>query len=206
MPDLHPAPGAGDIGEHAARRSIRSFVVVMSVVGLLVVLVLVVVAWWVTHRSAAAGTQVSAGSWVIALTLLAVGIIFMAYGVWSLRLRRRPVYRRVMEYNWRLRRRVMRDLLHGDQLSVNDMPVAAAMVSLQRVQRRSLVVIFGVSPLYMLFLGLIQHGPLRWIFLGFAACSLVLLPIVVRQQRRVTRNFEGQNTPTVNAHPDETAP
>ena len=203
MPDLHPAPGAGDIGEHAARRSNRSFVVVMSVVGLLVVLVLVVVDWWVTHRS---GTQVSAGRWVIALTLFAVGIIFMAYGVWSLRLRRQPVYRRVMEYNWRLRRRVMRDLLHGDQLSANDMPVAAAMVSLQRVQRRSLVVIFGVSPLYMLFVGLIQHGPLRWIFLGYTACFLVLLPIVVRQQRRVTRNFEGQNTPTVNAHPDVTAP
>jgi hypothetical protein len=178
----------------------------MSVVGLLVVLVLVAVAWRVTHRSAAAGTRVSAGMWVIALTaLLAVGILFMAYGVWIVRLRRRPVYRRVMEYNWRLRRRVMRDLLHGDQLSADDMPVAADMVSLQRVQRRSPFVIFGVMPLYMLFLGLIQHGPLRWIFLGFAACSVVLLPIAVRQQRRVTRNFEGQNTPTVNAQQDETA-
>lgn len=95
-----------------------------------------------------------------------------------------------MQYGWKRRRRVTKALLRGRPMSAEDMPVAAAMVELQRSQGRWLVILLCVLPLNSLYQGVIQHGPLRWFQFGVAAFMVVLLPFVLHQRRRIIRNYE----------------
>jgi hypothetical protein len=130
----------------------------------------------------------------IILAVMAITVVAMVLMV--RRQYRRPGYRRVMQYGWRKRSRVAKDLRRGQVLSAEDMKVATALMDLERSQRRWrwFYVVLPVGPLLN---GLSGHGLLRWLNFGLVAFFLVLMPIVVRQQRQMVRGYEGQNTPAV---------
>jgi hypothetical protein len=54
-------------------------------------------------------------------------------------------------------------------MSAVDLPVAAAMVDLQRSQGRWPLILFCVLAINSGFQGVIQHGPLRWLQFGLVA-------------------------------------
>lgn len=188
MPALHPAPSAEDIDEPAARRSIRVNLIVMSAVFLSSAL-----AGFLVFRHIArppTGVQDGLPAWAVALLVAWVGIILAASMWWVSRLYRRPAYRRVMQYGWSRRRHVVKALLRGRAISATDMPVAKAIVDLQRSQGRWLMILFSVLPFLFVFNGFIQQGPLRWFQFGVAAYLVMFLPFIVLQRRRIIRNYE----------------
>jgi hypothetical protein len=200
MPDLHPAPFAEEIDEHAARRSIRFTLILMGAAGLLYAFCGVVIVLQVVHRPI--GVHHGAPAWAVALILGVVGIFLVGSMLWVRRLYGRPNYRRVLQYGWRRRRLVMKDLLRDQPLSAQDMPVAAALLDLQRGQGRWLMIFFIMEPFLLILYGLNNRGLARWAFFGMAIFSIVYLPFYVRQRRKLIRNFERQGTPTVGDHGD----
>lgn len=191
MPGLDPAPVAEDIDEPAARRSIRVLMVVMSAVlvfSFLAGLLGFLIFGQLDHRPER--VHESAPVWAIVLLVAFLGIVLSASVWWVRRQYRQPVYRRVMQYGWRRRRHVMKALLRSRPLSAEDMPVATALVELQRSQGRWLGIVLGVLAVNSLVQGVIQHGPLRWFQFGVGALMVVLLPFVVRQRRKIIRNYE----------------
>ena len=203
MPDLHPTPVAEDIDEPAARRSIRATLIIMGAAGFLYALVGVIIVLQVVHRPV--GVHHGAPAWVVALFLGVVGIILVGSMLWVRRLYGRPIYRRVIQYTRRRRRLVMKNLLRGEQLSAQDMPVAAALLDLQRGQGRWLMVFFVVAPFLFIFYGLTNHGLSQWIFFGFAIFSVVYVPVYLGQRRKFIRNYERQSSFTVDGHRDDAA-
>lgn len=204
MPALNSELGAEDIDEHAARRSIRVTMIVLSALVFLLllgVLAVVLIFGQVDHRPA--GVHDSVPAWAVVLPLVVVGIVLAPMMLWARRQYRRPAYRRVMQYGWRRRRRVVKELRRGRLLPAEDMPMAAALVDLLRSQRRLRVVIFGAMLVNFLLQGLVQHGFLRWFGFGLAAGCLVFLPFVLRQQRQMIRNYERQGTPNVDHNQDD---
>ena len=188
MPNLHPAPSAEDIDEPAARRSIRVNLIVMSAVFLSSAL-----AGFLVFRHIArppTGVQDGLPAWGVVLLVAWVGIILAASMWWVSRLYRRPAYRRVMQYGWSRRRRVVKALVRGRPLAAEDMPVATAIVELQKSQSRWLVVLYGVMPFLFVFNGFNQQGYLRWFQFGVAAYWVVFLPFIVLQRRRIIHNYE----------------
>lgn len=191
MPAPDPTPVAEVIDEQAARRSIRVTEIAISaflLVCLLAGLAAALIFQQADHRPGGENDGIPA--WAIVLLVAAVGIPLAASAWWMHRQYRRPAYRRVMQYGWKRRRRVTKALLRGRPMSAEDMPVAAAMVELQRSQGRWLVILLCVLPLNSLYQGVIQHGPLRWFQFGVAAFMVVLLPFVLHQRRRIIRNYE----------------
>jgi hypothetical protein len=203
MPDSHPAPVAGDIDEPAARRSIRATLISMGTAGFLYALVGVIIVLQVVHRPV--GMHHGAPAWVVAFFLGAVGIILVGSMLWVRRLYGRPIYRRVIQYTRRRRRLVMKNLLHGEQLSAQDMPVAAALLDLQRGQARWLMVFFAVAPFLFIFYGLFNHGLSRWVFFGFAIFSVVYVAFYLDQRRKFIRNYQRQSSFAVDGYQDEAA-
>jgi MFS family permease len=196
MAALHPAPGAEDIDEHAARRSIRVTLIVLIAVFLFSGLLGVVVGFrLVDHRPV--GVHHSVPAWALVLIVGFPVICLAATAWWVRRQYRRPVYRRVMQYGWRRRRRVVKDLRRGRPLCAEDQSVAAALVNLLRSQHRWVVILYGLLPVIWLFNGLIQHGFLRWFDLGLAAYCLVLGVFLRRQRRQLIVNYERQYTPNL---------
>ena len=188
MPNLHPAPSAEDIDEPAVRRSIRVNLIVLSAVFLSSAL-----AGFLVFRSidrTPTGVEKGFPAWGVVLLVAWVGIILAASMWWVSRLYRRPAYRRVMQYGWSRRRHVVKALLRGRAISATDMPVAKAIVDLQRSQGRWLMILFSVLPFISVFNGFIQQGPLRWFQFGVAAYLVVFLPFIVLQRRRIIRNYE----------------
>ena len=188
MPALHPAPSAERIDEPAAQRSIRVALIVMSAVFLSSALVGFLVFRYVIRTPS--GVENSFPAWAVALLVAYVGMIFAASMWWVSRLYRRTAYRRVMQYGWSRRRHVVKALLRGRAISATDMPVAKAIVDLQRSQGRWLMILFSVLPFISVFNGFIQQGPLRWFQFGVAAYLVVFLPFIVLQRRRIIRNYE----------------
>jgi hypothetical protein len=200
MPDLHPV--AEDIDEHAARRSIRVTLIIVSA-ALLLPLLGFLAFWQFGHRPT--GGHHSPSVWAIVILLAVMGITLVVMVLLVRRQYRRPGYRRVMQYGWRHRWRVGKDLRRGRALSAEDMPLAKALVDLQRSQRKWILFFYCGMPLIYLLNGLTRHGSSRWFYWGFAACFLVLLPFALRQQRQMTQGYERQITPTVGDHDDATA-
>jgi hypothetical protein len=203
MPDLHPAPVAEDIDEHAARRSIRLILIIMGAVVLFGGLAGFLLARQIGHRSS--GTDQHTSVWPLVILVAVLGITIVAMGILVRRQYRRPRFRRVMQYGWRRRSRIAKDLRRGRALSADDMPVARAMVELVLSRRRWSLIILWLLPIIWLFNGLIQHGFLQWFDFGLAAFWLVYVPLLLRQQRQLIRNYERQNIPTVGNHQHDTA-
>jgi preprotein translocase subunit YajC len=152
------------------------------------------------HRPA--GSHQSTSAWPLVIILAILGITAVAMVLVMRRQYRRPGYRRVMQYGWRQRARVGKDLRRGRVLSAEDMKVATALMELERSQRRWrwFYVLIPVGPLLN---GLSGHGLSRWFNFGLVAFFLVLMPIVLRQQRQMTRGYERQNTHAVIDHQDD---
>jgi hypothetical protein len=203
MPDLHPAPVAEDIDEHAARRSIRATLIIKSALVLFIGPAGFLIAWQVGHRPS--GAHRSAFVWPLVILEAVLGITIVATVLLMRRTYRRPGYRRVMQYGWRRRWRVGKDLRRGRTLSAEDMPVAKALVDLLRSQRKWMLFFYCGMPLIYLLDGLAHNGSSRWFYWGFAACFLVLMAIALRQQRQMIRNYERQNIPTVDGHQHDAA-
>jgi hypothetical protein len=89
------------------------------------------------------------------------------------------------------RQRVMKELRQGRPLAAEDMPVAAALVRQQRWQRwlAPLWVSLAVSTFLQ---GLSHHGFMRWAAFALTVGCLVLIPLQLREQRQLIRNYEGQ--------------
>jgi cytochrome bd-type quinol oxidase subunit 2 len=202
MPDLHPAPVAEEIDEPAARRSIRLTLIIVSAALLLPMLGIFL---YVQFGHRPAGVHHSNSGWPLVIILAVMGIMVVAMLLLVRRQYRRPGYRRVMQYGWRRRSRVGKDMRRGRTLSPEDMPVAAAMVDSMRSQRRWLVILIVLMPASFAINGLNHHGFLRWVFFGFAAYSVALYPFLLRQQRQMIRNYERQNIPTVDGHQHDAA-
>jgi hypothetical protein len=112
----------------------------------------------------------------------------------------------VMQYGPMRRQRVMKELRRGRPLSAEDMPVATALVDKQRSRRRWLVPFWVLMAINWLLLGLSDNGFMRWAFFGVTACWVAAIPLQLREQRQLIRNYERQNTPNVNDHRDDVAP
>lgn len=108
---------------------------------------------------------------------------------------RRPGYRRVMQYGFGRRRRVMKDLRRGRTLSAEDLRVASAMIDLMQSQRRWLIVLFVLMPSSSLVNGMLQHGFLRWFHFGVVAYCLVILPLILRERRQIIRELRPAERP-----------
>lgn len=199
MPAPHPAPAAEDIDEPAARRSIRMTLIIISA-GIVLPMLGILIYWQFGDRTP--GVHRSTSVWPLVIMLAVMGIIVVAMLLMVRRQYRRPGYRRVMQYGWRQRARVAKDLRRGQVLSAEDMKVATALMDLERSQRRWrwFYVVMPVGPLLN---GLSGHGFLRWLNFGLVAFFLVLMPIVVRQQRQMVRGYERQNTPAVGDPQDD---
>jgi hypothetical protein len=143
MPDLHPTPVAEDIDEPAARRSIRVTLIIISAALLLPMLGIFL---YVQFGHRPAGVHHSNSVWPLVIILAGIGIMVVAMLLWVRRQYSRPEFRRVMQYGWRRRSRVGKNLRRGRELSAEDMPVAAALVGLQRSQRKWLVIATGGCP------------------------------------------------------------
>jgi len=143
--------------------------------------------------------DIPAWAFVLIVALLVVPLAGSLW--WARRLYRQPVYRRVMQYGWRRRRLVMKDLRRGRTLSPEDLPVAAAMVEMQRSQSRWLVVFFFAMPFISVYNGFVADGYLRWFQFGLAAYWVLFLPFILRQRRRIIRNYERQSPSTVEVQP-----
>jgi len=199
MPDPHPAPVAEDIDEPAARRSIRVTLIIV-IAGLLLPMLGILAYWQFGDRTR--GVHHRASAWPLVIILAVTGIMVVAMALVMRRQYRRPGYRRVMQYGWRQRARVGKDLRRGRLLSAEDMKVATALMDLERSQRkwRWFYVLIPLGPLLN---GLNGHGLSRWFNFGLVAFFLVLMPIVLRQQRQMTRGYERQNTQAVIDHQDD---
>ena len=77
------------------------------------------------------------------------------------------------------------------------MPVAAAVVTFVRAQRRQQMILFCLLPVIFLFNSLIQTGALRWVQLGLALLWIALVPFKMRQQRRMIRNYDRQSATAI---------
>jgi hypothetical protein len=189
-----------DIDEPAARRSIRTTLIVASVALLLPMLGILTYRQF-GHRPA--GVHPSTSAWPLVIILAVMVITVVAMGLVMRRQYRRPGYRRVMQYGWRRRSRVGKDLRRGRVLSAEDMPVAAALVDLIRPQRVWLPILYVAIALSNVLNGFTRHGYSRWFYLGLAAFILVLAPLALRQRRQMIRGYERQNTLTVGDHHDD---
>jgi len=135
--------------------------------------------------------------WAIVLLVAVSGVVLGATVLLMRRQYGRPDYRRVLQYGRQRRRRVVKDLLHGRTVSAEDLPVATALVSFVRAQRRQQVILFCLLPVIFLFNSLIQHGALRWFQLGLALLWIALVPFKIRQQRRMIRNYDRQSATAI---------
>jgi hypothetical protein len=152
------------------------------------------------HRPA--GVHHSNSAWPLVIALAVVGMMVVAMLLLERRQYRRPGYRRVMQYGWRRRARVGKELRRGRVLSVEDMKVATALMDLEGSQRkwRWIYVLIPFGPLLN---GLNGHGFSRWFNFGLVAFFLVLMPIVLRQQRQMIRGYDGQSSQPVRDQQDD---
>jgi hypothetical protein len=199
MPGLDPAPGAEDIDENAARRSIRVTAIGMAAAILFFGLAGVLIFTRVDHLPAGVHHGVA---WMVEFFLAFVGILLTAMVLRVYLLYRQPISLRVMQYGWRRRRRVRKDLRRGRPLSAEDLPVASALVDLARAERQRLVLFSGFMVASLMLDGYSQHGTLRWIAFGLAASWPMYLPFLLRQQRQMMRGYERQRNPTADDHQD----
>jgi len=200
MPALKQTPDTEDIDEPAARRSIRVLMVVLSVIYGSVALAGTLM---LTRINGGPTGEDDIPAWALALIVALLVVPLAGSAWWARRLYRQPAYRRVMQYGWRRRRLVMKDLLRGRPLSPEDMPVAAAMVAVQRSQGRWSVIVLFAVPLIGVYNGFISDGYLRWFQFSLAASWVVLLPFIIRQRRRLIHNYERQTPSTVEVQPGD---
>jgi len=126
------------------------------------------------------------GGLVVATSVLtAVAVIGV---IWALWLYRRPAYRRTFQYGWRRRNRVGKALRRGNPIAEEDLAVARSLVEVQRTQRW-IPPLFGALAVGWLLNGLAHSGVLRWSGIGLAVVYVVLLPVVIRQRRRISSNY-----------------
>ena len=156
MPALHPASLPEDIDEHAARRSIRVTLTIIAALLLFGGLAGFLIAWQVGHRSS--GVHHSTSAWSLVFILAVIGITIVVMLLLVRRQYQRPRYRRVIQYGWRRRSRVGKDLRRGRELSAEDMPVAKALVELMHSQRIWVRIFYFGMPLAYLVNGFIHNG------------------------------------------------
>jgi hypothetical protein len=112
----------------------------------------------------------------------------------------------VMRYGPMRRQRVMKELRQGRPLAAEDMPVAATLVQKQRTRQRWLVPLWVLVPVVSFLQGLSNHGFMRWAFFVLTVGLLVAIPLQLREQRQLIRNYERQgNTPTEGDHRNDVA-
>jgi hypothetical protein len=103
----------------------------------------------------------------------------------------------VPRYGPMRRQRVIKELRQGRPLAAEDMPAAAALVHQQRWQRW-LVPLWVLLAVDTFLRGLSDHGFMRWAHFALTVGLLVLVPLQLREQRQLIRNYERQgNTPNV---------
>lgn len=181
--DQQAASDATTIDELAAqheRRLLTGFVLATTVVCLGVGLLIGMLQ--VRHRHSTSGL-------ILALAVIAAGVI--ATGTWATWLYRRPSYRQALQYHWRRRLRVAKTLRKGHPVAEQDLPVAAALVTLQRKLRWLPLIYLALAALWIISF-LTGHGDARWFNLAGAVCYLLLLPALWRQRRNTITNYEHQ--------------
>ncbi len=84
----------------------------------------------------------------------------------------------------------MKELCRGKPLVAEEMPVAAALLQQQRSRQRWLV----------------PHGFMRWASFGLTVGALVAIPLQLREQRQLIRDYERQgNTDNLGDHRNDVA-
>jgi hypothetical protein len=112
----------------------------------------------------------------------------------------------VPRYGPMRRQRVMKELRQGRPLAAEDMPVAAALVHQQRSLQKWLVPLWVMLAVSIFLQGLNDHGFMRWAHFAFTVGLLVLIPLQLREQRQLIRNYEGQGiTPNGGDHRNDVA-
>jgi hypothetical protein len=101
-----------------------------------------------------------------------------------------------MQYEQKRLRRVGKDLRRGRALSAEDMPVAAALVGLQRSRSKGLLILWVLLSVTNLVQGVVSHGLLRWSSLVLAGSFGAAVWFTLREQRQMIRNYERQSTLT----------
>ena len=102
----------------------------------------------------------------------------------------------VMRYGTMRRQRVMKELRRGQPLVAEDMPVAAALVQQQRSRQRWLVPLWVLMAVFPFLQSLSDQGFMRWADFALTVGFLVVIPLQLREQRQLIRNYERQ----VNRH------
>jgi apolipoprotein N-acyltransferase len=128
------------------------------------------------------------------VTLAVLAVVLAVTLFFVLRIYRRPVYRRVTQYSASRRRRVAKALRRGNPVPGEDLPVAKAIVDVQR-SLWWMYALFVIIPLDWVLMSLRRHGVVRWVDVGFAALFLAMLPLVVWQRRKMIRNYERLKRP-----------
>ena len=105
------------------------------------------------------------------------------------------------------RQRVMKELRQGRPLAVEDMPVAAALVHQQRSRQRWLVPLWVLMAVFPFLQSLSDQGFMRWADFALTVGFLVVIPLQLREQRQMIRNYERQvNTHHVSDSQNDVAP
>jgi hypothetical protein len=185
MTTAPPAPGTDDIDEAAAQRSRRKLIAGFVGFYVLAGLAGFVVAAHSGHRHT--GHHRSALGMVVVLAILAV--VLAATLLVTLRIYRRPTYRRLMQYGWRRRWRVGQALRRGTPVATDDLPVASAIADMQRALWW-LPVLYVVLPILWTINSISHHGFARWYYLALSVWFLAMIPLVIRQRRRIIRNYD----------------
>lgn len=112
----------------------------------------------------------------------------------------------VTQYGRMRRQRIMKELRRGRSLAVEDMPVAAALVDQQRSRQRWFLSFSCLLAVGSILQGVQDQGFMRWAFFGLTACFVLSIPLLLREQRQLIRNFEEQgNSPNVGDHRNDLA-
>ena len=175
-----------DIDEAAAARSRRlTLLLVGGIAGgaaLAGVLASVLLPSHPHHPHHASTATIVGGITGLVLVLAAsIGVVLWIY--------RRPGYRRIMQYGWRRRMRTVKALRRGRPIPPEDRPVAAAIIEVTRRQRW-VPFLLAFLPIIWVINGFSHHGVERWIQFAIAGLYVLLLPVLLRQRRRLIRNYD----------------
>ena len=90
-------------------------------------------------------------------------------------------------------------------MAAEDMPVAATLVH-QQLWQRWLVPLWVLLAVSIFLLGLSDHGFMRWTDFALTVGFLVLIPLQLREQRQLIRNYKWQGiTPNAGDHRNDVA-
>lgn len=130
------------------------------------------------------GVDVTVGIVTVALVAITAGL--SAFGSVKV-LNRHGELDRLMQSDWKTRRRVGKELRKGAEVSLSDREVASSITGYVQ-HRRWLGPFYVLLGAFWLLSSLLVHGGRRWLDLGLAIAYLALAPIWIWSRKRVLRH------------------